>query len=239
MNITDEEVLRENAMNEFDKALQQFISLKMLKYSDIDIKRTMLVIVDMNRGFAKKGDMYSPYVEAIIPGIAKFAVRFDKDEGIVIAHTDEHEKTAEEFKNYPVHCLKDTEESKLVEELAQIENILTLKKNNTNGMLAQNPLEIIEQFGKVNADLIDTVLVVGCVTDICVKQFAVSMKKYGNEIDRDLDVKVIEEMTDTFDIPGVHDREYEQVMAIYDLQKNGVEVVKGIEYDDEMENDLT
>lgn len=235
MKITNKETLRENAMNEFDRAVNYFEGLEMLKYKDIDVDRTMFVIVDMNRGFAKGGNMYSPYVEAIIPGIAKFAVRFDKDGGIVIAYTDEHEETAEEFRNYPVHCLKDDEESRLVEELEQIENIITLKKNNTNGILAENPLDIIEQFGKVNADLVDTVLVGGCVTDICLKQFAINMKKYSDEIDRRLDVKVIEEMTDTFDIPGVHDREYEHVMAIYDLKKNGVEVVKGIDYEDEME----
>ncbi|HAN10562.1 MAG TPA: cysteine hydrolase [Clostridiales bacterium] len=235
MNITNKEVLRENAMNEFDKAVNYFEGLEMMKYGDIDIETTMVIVMDLNKGFAKGGNLYSPFVEALIPGIGKFVIMFTKDGGIVAAFTDCHQKNSPELKQYPEHCIDGTNETELVDEL-QIENIIIIEKNCTNGFLSQNPLEILGEIVKENLDKIKTVIVTGDCTDLCDKRFALTIKEYANEVNRELDVIVVEEMVDTFDIPGVHDREYEHVMALYDMQKNGIIVVKGIEYEDEIEN---
>ncbi|PKL05932.1 MAG: hypothetical protein CVV53_06910, partial [Spirochaetae bacterium HGW-Spirochaetae-9] len=84
-------------------------------------------------------------------------------------------KDAKEFSAYPTHCVGDTEESDLVDTLAALEaqGLITIHKNSTNGILAHNPAAI---------DLnLSNFLVIGCVTDICVYQYAVTLRAYLNE----------------------------------------------------------
>ncbi len=187
------------------------------------INNSKLCIIDMNNGFAKAGALYSDRVEQKIPSIVELAKYYLQNGGRVLAYNDYHNEDAKEFNAYPKHCVKNTEESKLVDELEKLKKIglEERRKNSTNGVFAYNPAQC--NSGK-------DYVVVGCVTDICVYQFAVSLRTYLNENNFEGEVYVVKDLVDTFHIPDVHDAEFYNYMFIKSMIDNGVKVVSSVEY---------
>ena len=56
-----------NANIQIEAMLETLNSVGTIKLSDLNPEETLLTIIDMNNGFAKAGNLYSPFVEAIIP----------------------------------------------------------------------------------------------------------------------------------------------------------------------------
>lgn len=198
-------------------------NLDAYKISKEDIKNIDLCIIDMNNGFAKKGALYSDRVEVKIKEISKLASLWLENNGKVLAYNDFHIEDAKEFCSYPVHCLKGTKESFLIEELENLKSkgLIEIRKNSTNGILAYNPAS-----GRERED-IKNYVVVGCVTDICVYQFAVTLRAYLNETDQEGEVFVIKDLVDTFDAP-FHPAEIYNMMFFKSMIDNGIKVKKGI-----------
>ncbi|NKF08850.1 cysteine hydrolase [Clostridium gasigenes] len=116
-----------------------FKELKDIEKETIKVDdKSVLFIVDINNGFAKKGALASPRVEAIIPNIVE-AVEVSRDANAeIIAFTDSHKKDSVEFNFYPEHCLDGDVESELVDELKVYEKYITLiKKSTTNAFLEE------------------------------------------------------------------------------------------------------
>ena len=74
--------------------------------------------------------------------------------------------------------------------------------------------------------------VTGCVTDICVKQFTLTLKTYFNKenldmmwFNIDMDVIVIKNCVDTFDAPG-HSAEEMNKYSFMDMSQAGVKVIE-------------
>lgn len=197
----------------------------MAKFEIIDLKSfnketTLIVILDMINGFTKVGALHSPYVNALVPKMKEFVDQC-VDRGMpMVAYKDTHTTCSPEFGTYPEHCLKGSEESELIDELKH-DTIIEIEKNSTNGFLARNPLDEIQQ-----GDKIKDVIVIGCVTDICVKDFAKTINKYFEQINRIADVYVVENLVDTFHIDAIHDRELEHVLALYDMLNSGIKIVR-------------
>lgn len=180
--------------------------------------RTTLCIIDINNGFAKAGALYSDRVEAKIEGIAALA-EAALDKGMeVLAYTDYHPEDAKEFSAYPSHCVADTKESEMVDELKALncKGLREVMKNSTNGMLSYNPAA---------AGGSKDYIVVGCVTDICVYQYAVTLRAYLNEQHLDGDVYVIEDLVQTFQIDGFHHADLMHVTFLKSMMDNGVKVI--------------
>ncbi len=183
-------------------------------------EETVIVMVDMINGFAKYGPLSSPYVDNMIPQIGRFL-----DEAIVrdipiISYRDAHPDDTAEFRFFPPHCLDGSGESDLVPELERKE-LIDIKKNSTNGFLAQNPLTVISKPSSIKS-----VLVIGCVTDICIRDFATTMNKYFQEINQKADVILIENLIDTYDIEGIHDRQSEHLLALYQMSQAGIKMFR-------------
>lgn len=190
-----------------------------IRFSTLKPEETLVAIIDMNKGFAKAGSLYSDRVEAMIPDIAKFAKQALEVGMPVLAYTDYHPEDALEFKAYPSHCVGSSEESDLVDELKELEGmgLKTIKKNSTNGILAYNPVNDYSH--------IKNYVVVGCVTDICIYQYAVTLRTYLNEHQLPGEVIVIEKMVETFDIPEIHEAEVMNRIFLKSLESNGVLVM--------------
>lgn len=183
---------------------------------------TMLIIIDMNNGFAKEGALYSPRVEALIEPITDLAEKSISRDIKVLAYSDKHPEGAREFLAYPPHCQAGSTESELVPSLKALLNVgMELHhKNSTNGILAYNPAH--EIVGIANY------IVVGCVTDICVYQYAVTLRAYLNEHNLEGQVIVSKKHMDTYHIDQIHDGDTYQEMAINLMAMNGVKVVEDI-----------
>ena len=217
-----------NAKIMLEGIVETIDNLNSMNFSDLNPKDTMLTIIDVNNGFARIGDIHSPNVEKLIPEIVKITEAC-LDKGIrVVAYTDCHNKNATEFKNYAKHCIKGSKETELVDELKAFEDkILVLNKNSTNGFISNNAFEKLKEVDP-NFEIPKNHIIIGCVTDICVYQYTISLKAFINEHNIDSRIIIPTNGVDTFDIPKIHDADFCNVVFLNSLIANGVDVVKNI-----------
>lgn len=206
-------------LNELEILNNNLNELPTLNLYDIDLNKTDLFIVDMNNGFAKGGALYSPRIEALINPITKFVNKTHSSLNNITAFTDCHEKDCLEFSSYPSHCLNGDTESEIIDELKHFDSIKVLPKNSTNGFFALDNL---------NFDNVDNIIIVGDCTDICIYQFAVTLKTYfiHNNINKNIIVPI--NLVDTFDIPNIHSAKLLNIIFLNSMISNGINVVKSI-----------
>lgn len=181
----------------------------------IDPEHSVIVTVDMNIGFTREGALASSRVNAIVPAIAAFLQQCRERKIPIVGVTDSHPINAVEFASYPVHCVEGTAESEFVPELREFPEVM-IRKNSTNAFFAP---EMAKALGKA-----DTVVIIGCCTDICIEQFAVTMKAFSNQENRPVKVIVPRQLVETYDAPG-HDAELMGTTALMSMLGNGIEVV--------------
>ncbi len=182
--------------------------------------KEICVVVDMINGFINEGPLSDPSINQIVPKTVEVIESFLHQKKDVLAFQDAHTEDALEFKNYPPHCLKGTSESDLIPELKPFEkDMIQIEKNTTNGFFAPD----FQNYLKANPDL-ESVTVVGCCTDICVLQFVETLKTYSQTVNKDIEVKVVKDAVDTFDMEG-HDKEVFNAISIQLMQSCGVILV--------------
>lgn len=74
---------------------------------------------------------------------------------------------------------------------------------------------------------VDQFIIVGVCSDICVQQFAVTLRTWFNRQDKRSRVIVPMNAVDTYEL-GLHSRDLMNCMALYGMLGNGVEVVEKI-----------
>jgi len=183
---------------------------------------TALVIMDMVNGFARKGPLYSPRVEALIPRIVEIMKKAHALGIPQIAFADCHSEHCPEFDSFPGHCLRGDTESEIVDEIKDHTWLNVIPKNSTNGFLEADFQKWLKNNHKVN-----NFIIVGDCTDICVEQFALTLKANFNKNDRKSRVIVPMNAVDTFD-SGAHPGDLMHVLALFKMISSGVEVVSGI-----------
>ena len=195
-------------------------SVPTLDLDSVSVPNTALVVVDLVNGFTREGPLASPRVDALVPGIAQLAEACAARGIDRIAFCDSHTDASPEFGAYPPHCLAGTSESALVDELAAIGGFTVMEKNSTNGFL-----EPAFQTWLAAHPEKDNFLVTGDCTDICIQQFAVTLKTWFNRQNRASRVIVPMTLVDTYDA-GRHHGDLVHVMALFNMMTNGVEVVR-------------
>ncbi|MGD9568467.1 MAG: isochorismatase family cysteine hydrolase [Sedimentibacter sp.] len=191
--------------------------------NSLDKNKTVLFVVDMVNGFVYSGALSSPRVVAIVNNIAELN---EKTKGFnKLFFLDNHEKDSQEFKYFPSHCVKGTNEAELIPELKSenSENILYVEKNSTNGFHSKG----FQDWLKEHEEEIDNYIITGCVTDICVLQFALSLKSYFNEKNKNKRVIVPKNCVETYD-GGSHDGYLMNLFALYNMHTSGIEIVEKI-----------
>lgn len=180
----------------------------------------ILIVVDMLKGFIDKGPLADPSIRQIVPENVRLVETFLNDKKPVLYFQDAHSLDALEFENYPPHCLKGTTESELIDDLKVFEDkMIQVEKNTTNGFFAP----AFQTFLKNNPDL-EKITVIGCCTDICVLNFAVTMKTYSQTIQKPITIIVPENAVDTFGIPG-HDKQTYHQAALGMMRGAGIQVI--------------
>lgn len=176
-------------------------------------KNDKLIIIDMVNGFAHQGALSSPNVAKLIPNIQQLVEQSIENNVEVVHYIDSHPKDAYEFNVYPPHCIQGTVEANIVEELVFPE-IEVIEKNSTNGFLAKNPFQ----------DSMKNLYIVGCVSDICIIDFAHTAIKYIHEYNLNVTVNVIENLCATFDAPN-HDSIEIHNQSMNSLKADGVNII--------------
>lgn len=182
--------------------------------SSLDTDETLLVIVDMIKGFCVSGALASTRSGEISPNVADLINKLPKAKLAFIR--DCHSADAVEFNAFPSHCTGD-EESELVDELKNFSGI-DIPKNSTNGFFA---------LSKAVPNLTDykNIVVVGVCTDICVMQLALSLRAYINETNKLTDVVTFIDCVETYDAPW-HSGDLSNIASMKLMEQSGVKVYK-------------
>ncbi|KZL91717.1 cysteine hydrolase family protein [Clostridium magnum] len=190
-----------------------------------DKKDTVLFIVDMNNGFAKQGALYSDRVENIIPNVKDIAQMFIDRKCPIVAFSDSHTEDSIEFKTYPKHCMENSIETELVDELLEMKDkIKIISKNSTNGFLEEETQAAIKKFIKEGYK---NWVIIGCCTDICVKFFALTLQNYFTKENLDFNIVIPTSAVETYDAPG-HNANAMNLFSLLEMYMNGITVVENI-----------
>jgi nicotinamidase-related amidase len=149
---------------------------------------------------------------------------------------DTHRPDAEEFANYPPHCVAGTDESRTAPELLELpfsDLFAIVEKDSISSTIGTGFADWEADRGPFAAYII-----VGDCTDICVYQAALALKLRSHAEQRGTRVVVPANCVNTFDIPvGVareigaepHDGDLYHHVFLHAMAASGVEVVSSIQ----------
>lgn len=179
---------------------------------DMSGRRSGLVIVDEVNGFATVGagalapQTPNRQVSRMVAETDALARRFLADGKPVLAFLDTHDPDKPE-PPYPPHCVKGTGEEDLVPELAWLEGeslVTLIRKDCINGFVGAIQPDGSNRIADwINDHRLDTVIVVGICTDICVMDFVLTLLSARNHglLGYLTDIVVYEPGCSTYDLP--------------------------------------
>ncbi len=210
---------------EMQQWFSSVLSAKEIPLSAFKEDSTALVVVDMINGFAVSGALCSANTASIVPQVEQL-MQACRRKGIpMVFFADSHSKDSPEFQSYPVHCLAGEEESRPVEVLEQVGGYTLIPKASTNGFLEPAFQQWLKEHPKV-----DQFIITGCCTDICVQQFALTVKTDFNRRCLPSRVVVPAELTATYDASG-HPAALTELASYHNMATSGVEIVSHISID--------
>ena len=151
-----------------------------------------LIVVDMQNGFLRHGNLASEDCLAVLPAVVAEVEAALAAGQHVIFTADTHETDDREFEIFPTHCVRGTDEAELVDELRaylERDDVHLLAKRRYSAMF-ETQLE-----GLLHRYAIDEVRICGVCTDICVLHTTADLRN------RDIAVTVVATATATFDAP--------------------------------------
>lgn len=201
---------------------ESYKDLNKINFENYSKEDTAIIFIDMIVGFTKKGPLSSKRSNKIIEPIKKLdktTLDYRK-----IFFKDSHDEKSLEFDTYPQHCLENSEESNILKFL-DYENINSqvIKKNSINGFLVDE----FQDWLNNNKD-IENYIIVGLVSDICIMNFALTLKAYFNENNLKKDVIVLSDCVETFELEATnHNAELMNNFAFYTMEMNGIKIMRG------------
>lgn len=200
-------------------------------------EKVAVVIEDLLVGFCHEGPLASQNVQSIIPDVVSLLTTLHRN-GVkhFLSFQDTHDPEASEFATYPPHCVRGTKESEIIPELKNLpfyDQFRTFEKNSLNSFWGTGFKEWIDDHPEV-----DTYIVVGDCTDICVYQVAVGLRTLADNTNSNVKVFVSENCVATYNMTvdtakklGAlpHEAKFLHLLFLYHMKLNGVEVVKSIE----------
>ncbi len=216
------EAFLKKSVDTLGRILDILENLPVLRLKDFQPDRTVLVIIDMINAFAREGMLQSPRVSEIIPAVVRTMGLCSRYGIRSIAFADRHTDESPEFDSYPVHAMAGTTESEVVDEIKEAGGYILMAKNSTNGFLEEE----FQNWLGANPQT-ENFIVVGDCTDICVQQFATTLKADFNRKNLRRRVIVPVDAVDTYDLEH-HNGDLMHVMALFNMMGNGVELCRSI-----------
>lgn len=154
------------------------------------MRNRVVFIIDMLNGFCKKGNLASPqFMHTIVPSLQKLIKNEMKNKNSIIYICDSHKENDEEFKIFPSHCIRNTWESEIIDEL-KTENMKIILKNRYSGFFNTELDKLIIKYLPDETD----VIIGGNCTDICVHYTAEELRN------RDYNVIISADCVDTYNL---------------------------------------
>jgi len=211
----------EKEMEEVLNMIKQFVAKGIVKsFEEIE---EVLIVVDTVNGFMTTGALANPNAMHIVSKQIKLIEKILERNGLVIFVKESHDKNCTEFNYFPEHCLTDSFEAELVDELKPYEKYgITIEKNSTSFMFARGFLNLINLMKNLKL-----VIGNGVCSDICIPNGFISLKNYFNQNNRDVEIIIPLDSIDTFDAPN-HDRDEYQHASNILMEQSGIKLVKTI-----------
>lgn len=194
-----------------------------------------LYMIDMNNGFVNFGPMANPKYNELVPEQLKMLEKFKREDQAINFILEAHDPDAKEFKAYPPHCVRGTDEAEVIPEFKEYflqQNAGKYYKNCINGMFNTTLQDDIRRLKAIKEVVIE-----GVCADLCVMDFARTYARFLDEINREAKIFVVRNAIDTFDAPG-HNREEWMDIAEKVMTQAGIEYVDNIEQLEERERQL-
>ena len=202
--------------------LNVFDNLNSYNLNNFEKNSTVLIVVDIINGFAKKGTLYSPNIENLIDPIYD-KIKIANNLTIpVLAFADCHDTNAVEFENYPPHCIKNTDECKIVDKIHENCEYALINKNSTNGFFSPEFKDFL-----INNTNISNFIIIGDCTDICISQLALTLKAYFNNQNLKSNIIVPLNLVDTYDL-NEHNSDLMNIISLYTMHLNGIDIIKNL-----------
>jgi nicotinamidase-related amidase len=213
--------------------------LKSVRLSDLvaaEPAHLAIMCTDLVVGFCYEGPLSSPRVARIVPPNAEL---FQKAYAAGVRHfvltQDAHLPDAIEFGSYAPHCVAGSREAETVSELLALpfaDRFTVIPKDSIDSFISTSLDAWLEAHPEVN-----TFIVTGDCTDICVYQLAMHLRMRANALTLQQRVVLPVDCVDTYDLSvetaqslGIlpHDGDLLHVVFLYSMALNGVEVVAEI-----------
>jgi len=149
------------------------------------------IVVDVENGFCKQGNLASPRCDAVIPAVRRVVEERLQAGDHLFFTADTHDPDDREFEVFPTHCIRGTPEAEVVAELQPLLEGATLIRKRRYSAFFETDLE-----ARLRAVAPRQVTVVGVCTDICVLHTVAGLRN------RDYRVIVPQQAVATFDAPG-------------------------------------
>jgi len=201
-----------------------------------DPSRIAVVCVDMVAGFCSKGALASPDIASIIPQVVsllKKSHKFGVKNFILVQ--DAHSDKAEEFNAYPPHCQKGSDEAETIPEINKLPFSKLFKKIEKNSLHPSYGTKFGSFISKHSE--IDTFIVVGDCTDLCIYSAAMHLRLSANSQNLKRNIIIPENCVATYDMSVAqakkvgalpHDREILHKIFLYHMALNAVTIVANI-----------
>ncbi len=165
--------------------------------SESTAKRRAFVIVDMLVCFCRRGALYSPRYDGIVPGLVRRLAAAEAEGVDLIFLVDTHTPDDPEFAMFPAHCVEGSGEDEVIPELKEFADRGTVVRKGT--FSGFHGTELAEVLARLAPDVVE---VAGVCTDICVLHTVAGLRARGYE------VLVHKDLVETYDTPGHHAEEF-------------------------------
>lgn len=195
----------------------------MEKIKNLKMYKGCLILVDMVNGFVKEGALHDEEILKIVKRQIELIKEAKNSGKLIIFVKDTHTKDSTEFDRFDgtKHCLENTSESELIDELKGYENdedTISITKNSTSFMESPEFRKLLEyQYELEEFDI------AGCCTDICVANGAMGLANYLDEWNIKHTIRVHEDAIATY---GEENRsEYVEAAKLL-MKQQGIELVR-------------
>jgi nicotinamidase/pyrazinamidase len=129
----------------------------------VNPKKTGLIVVDMLNDFVQDGgSLVVPVAKSLIPNQQELLTKARETGVYVIFLADNHQPDDDEFEKWPPHAIRGTWGSRVIEPLSPQDEERVVPKRRYSGFFGTDLDLTLRERG------IDTVVIVGVLTDICV-----------------------------------------------------------------------
>lgn len=224
MKLNEKNIFLNECQTALDGIYGELSDVGTVPFSDFSAENTALILVDIINGFLKEGALSCEAVQSVIPPVKKLLSSCISAEIPVIAFADSHNMKSPEFSSFPVHCLKDSTESEIVDELKEIGGYTLMNKNSTNGCLSKEFQEFL-----VTNPQINRFIIAGDCTDICVMQFSQTLKCILNHQNKASELIVPLDCVETYN-SDFHNADLMNAVSLKLMKDSGIKLVGRIIY---------